>query len=709
MHRSLLAIAVSLPLALTTAPASHTVSDPGAFAAQPVASSTATTTTDPVTSLRLEGRNRFATAAAVAAHFRERPEVVFVGSSDSPADVLLASARGAAIGAPVLLVRRNMVPKDTTEALSMLKPREVVVMGGEASVDDKVVRQLQSYAGEVRRISGPDRYAVSAAVAAEYSARGQRVYLTSGEAFSDALTAGSLAGSQGVPMLVTRKDRLDSRITEQLERLEPSEVVVVGGTAVVSDEVAAEAASYAAAKAPVRVAGADRYATAAAVAERYGIRSDDVYVASGVSTDDALVAAAVSGFHDSPLLLTEPTSVPDPISEALGDLGPTTLYVVGGPAAISDATVGELTAAARPPAPEPAPDPDPEPEPTPDPEPEPEPEPEPDPEPEPEPEPTPDPEPEPEPTPDPDPQDGYVDGWGYPTWQDEFGTDGTPDPESWNVRDRSTFGLLNDATIIRSSQTRVEDGKVVIRGEWMPESDWQYTSTGPQGNPTLRAMKTGYLEHRLSSGSDTIYSQRWGMWQYKVKMPMKPDSSLGTLGAVWLRNAKSGEIDLTEGWGSGPKAAAKEGWYPAQPKPNAGKTAFTVHSNTMGGGTKEAWTQPDPVYDEWVEYRFIYTPDEFSFYRKREGETEWVEQFHLTPTSWRMLPGTLAGPTPTTQDHFAKLWTDTAAYDSPWHIRMNLHIGPSTKYWGVPDPANPQWTDNPVMEVDYVRIYEHTT
>jgi putative cell wall-binding protein len=676
MHRSLLAIALSVPLALASAPATHTLDAAAGMTDQAVAV-TAVSTDLPAT-VRLEGPNRFATAAAVAAHLGNRPEVVFVASSDNPTDTLLASARGAAIGAPVLLVRRNTLPRETAEALSRLAPREVVVMGGSASVSDRVVRQLRSHTGSLRRISGTDRYAVSAGLAREYTTRGQRVYLAGGEAPSDSLTAGALAGSQGAPLLITPGDRLDSRIATQLDRLDPSEVVVVGGSAAVSDAVAAQAASYATNKTAVRVAGADRFATAAAVARRFDPVGDDVYVASGSGNDDAMVAAAAAGHHDAPLLLTNSENVPEATGTALAALQPSTLFVVGGTSAVTDATVGQLAAASRPPAPAP----DPAPEPTPD--------------------------PEPEPTPDPSPQDGYVDGWGYPTWQDEFSTDGAPDPASWNVRDRSTFGLLNDATIIRASQTRVVDGKVVIQGEWMPESEWQTTSTGPQGSSTLRAMKTGYLEHRRSSASDTIYSQRWGMWQYRVKMPMKPGSSLGTLGAVWLRNAKSGEIDLTEGWGSGPASSAKAGWYPAQPKPNAGRTAFTVHSDTMGGGSKEAWTQPGPIYDEWVEYRFIYTPSEFSFYRKRAGETQWVEQFHLTPTSWRMLPGTLSGPTPTAQNHFAKLWTDTGAYDSPWHIRMNLHIGPSTSYWGVPDPATRSWTDNPAMEVDYVRIYKHT-
>ena len=303
---------------------------------------------------------------------------------------------------------------------------------------------------------------------------------------------------------------------------------------------------------------------------------------------------------------------------------------------------------------------------------------------------------------------GYVPGWGLPKFRDEFEVPGPPDPVKWNVRDRPTFGLLNDATIIAASQCVVTEDGLEIRGEWMPEAQWQYTTTGPQGNPSLRAMRTGYLEHRKQAGG-VIYAQRWGMWEYRTRIPMAVGVSMGTLGAVWLRNdvAAGGEIDMTEGWGSGPSAPAKPGWYPAQPRSNAGRTAFTIHQATDSSGTKEAWTQPTPVYDQWVTYRFIYTPEEFSFHRKVDGvDPDFVEQFFLTPASWRSLPGTLSGPTPPTQSHFAKFWTDPK-YDAPWHLRMNLHIGPSTAYWGVPDPATPGWTDDPTMHVRYVRIYDY--
>jgi hypothetical protein len=41
-------------------------------------------------------------------------------------------------------------------------------------------------------------------------------------------------------------------------------------------------------------------------------------------------------------------------------------------------------------------------------------------------------------------------------------------------------------------------------------------------------------------------------------------------------------------------------------------------------------------------------------------------------------------------------------------MRINLHVGISEKYWGRPDPNNPQWTQNVDYKIDYVRTWAYT-
>ena len=97
-----------------------------------------------------------------------------------------------------------------------------------------------------------------------------------------------------------------------------------------------------------RLAGADRYATSAAVAATYGAPQATVYVASGGGYADALSAAPLAGAQGAPLLLVAPTSVPAAIHAQLVRLQPTHIVVLGGPGVVSDAVFDQLDALTTP-------------------------------------------------------------------------------------------------------------------------------------------------------------------------------------------------------------------------------------------------------------------------------------------------------------------------------------------------------------------------
>lgn len=84
-----------------------------------------------------------------------------------------------------------------------------------------------------------------------------------------------------------------------------------------------------------RIWGPDRYATAVEVAESEFPGTDVVYLALGTNFPDALVAASRG---DGPVVLTNQAALPEETASLLADLAPIdTLYIVGGPAAISGA------------------------------------------------------------------------------------------------------------------------------------------------------------------------------------------------------------------------------------------------------------------------------------------------------------------------------------------------------------------------------------
>jgi hypothetical protein len=101
----------------------------------------------------------------------------------------------------------------------------------------------------------------------------------------------------------------------------------------------------------LRLGGADRYATAAAISEAtYAPGAEVAYVATGKGFADALAGAPPAGGGSpyrsarGPVLLVPGTSIPPVVAAELARLKPRTIIVLGGPAAVSDGVVVQLDA-----------------------------------------------------------------------------------------------------------------------------------------------------------------------------------------------------------------------------------------------------------------------------------------------------------------------------------------------------------------------------
>jgi putative cell wall-binding protein len=125
-------------------------------------------------------------------------------------------------------------------------------------------------------------------------------------------------------------------VSQELARLQPQQIVVVGGPAIVSDGVMNSLKAFSANT--VRLYGGDRYETAVAVSEnRFAPGVPVAYIATGVNYPDALAAGAAGARLGGPVLLTR-TSALDAVTKAeLGRLKPQRIVVVGGPTIVSTA------------------------------------------------------------------------------------------------------------------------------------------------------------------------------------------------------------------------------------------------------------------------------------------------------------------------------------------------------------------------------------
>src|SRR5690606_11760490 len=96
-----------------------------------------------------------------------------------------------------------------------------------------------------------------------------------------------------------------------------------------------------------RVAGADRWATAAEIGERVLQDSTpEVFLASGEDFPDGLVLSALAARHQAPLLLVRAGSVPSATASALATIDFDEVYAAGGTEAISDEVLTEAAGGA---------------------------------------------------------------------------------------------------------------------------------------------------------------------------------------------------------------------------------------------------------------------------------------------------------------------------------------------------------------------------
>lgn len=283
-------------LALVSAPAS---------AAQAVTITTRST---------LQGTDRYATSVAVhnvaqtanaGADFTD----LVLASGDNYPDALSGIALAASKDAGLILLPADgtMSAKAITACTGAV---QIYIVGGTAALSSAVETKLKTTtagggcgkgSGNITRIAGSDRYATAGMVANLITSTNTALYNTkktaiivSGQNWPDAVSASMLvAGSSGTaatsvhPVLLVN-DTVPVATEIALVNLGVKQVVIIGGTAAVSSAVEAElAAKYSV----TRIAGANRYDTAAKVAD-LAIKS---ITAAGFGRSKAAIVVAEMG------------------------------------------------------------------------------------------------------------------------------------------------------------------------------------------------------------------------------------------------------------------------------------------------------------------------------------------------------------------------------------------------------------------------------
>lgn len=224
------------------------------------------------TVVRVEGVNRWETAAAAAAAIADTDDGLPVttddglGSTEDGVTAVLANGRNypdAVSGGPiafagrfpVLLTEADGLPEATATALEERGIEHVVILGGTAVVNDSIKTALETDGYSTERLAGNDRFATNVKVnefaASDLGFGGSTAYLSVGsgstKAFADALSGGPVAGTNTAPLVLTAPTSLPGPTQSYLAANGNAidEIIAIGGTAAISDATLTAAAEAA--------------------------------------------------------------------------------------------------------------------------------------------------------------------------------------------------------------------------------------------------------------------------------------------------------------------------------------------------------------------------------------------------------------------------------------------------------------------------------
>jgi putative cell wall-binding protein len=303
---------------------------------------------------RVQGPDRVATAIDASQFlFGDAPsgaEAVVLARSDLFPDALAGVPLAAASTGPLLITPPTQLDSRVAAEIQRILPldKPVYLLGGTGALSQAVEDQVKALGyTTVTRLAGPDRFATALAIAVqvEQVVGGPPfvVLVATGQNFPDALAAGAAAGIGGVVVL-SNDATLPQPVRDYVvhkQQVDNALVVTVGGPAVPSYP-----------EADAAISGADRYQTAALVADVFFVLpGGEAPVVAGLATGanfpDALSGGAVMALLGGPMLLTNPTTLNAHPQAFLAENRATidAAFIFGGSGAVSNIVDGQVAAA----------------------------------------------------------------------------------------------------------------------------------------------------------------------------------------------------------------------------------------------------------------------------------------------------------------------------------------------------------------------------
>ncbi|EGT4231891.1 TPA: cell wall-binding protein Cwp10 [Clostridioides difficile] len=198
----------------------------------------------------------------------------------------------------------------------------------------------------VKKLKGTDRFETAIKISQSGWTKSDTVVIVNGEDKSmvDGLTATPLASVKNSPILLSSNEKLPQKTVEELKRLNPSKVIVIGGNNSMPNSVV-EAIKAVNSKISVqRIGGDTRYQTSINIAKEIDKTNNvsKLYIGAGNGEADSLSIASLAGKEKTPIVLTQKDGVDNEAVQFIKSNKVSNIYFIGGIEKISNKAIEQV-------------------------------------------------------------------------------------------------------------------------------------------------------------------------------------------------------------------------------------------------------------------------------------------------------------------------------------------------------------------------------
>lgn len=198
----------------------------------------------------------------------------------------------------------------------------------------------------VKKLKGADRFETAIKISQSGWTKSDTVVIVNGEDKSmvDGLTATPLASVKNSPILLSSNEKLPQKTVEELKRLNPSKVIVIGGNNSMPNLVV-EAIKAVNSKISVqRIGGDTRYQTSINIAKEIDKTNNvsKLYIGAGNGEADSLSIASLAGKEKTPIVLTQKDGVDSEAEQFIKSNKVSNIYFIGGIEKISNKAIEQV-------------------------------------------------------------------------------------------------------------------------------------------------------------------------------------------------------------------------------------------------------------------------------------------------------------------------------------------------------------------------------